>query len=267
MSGGVLAEILAHKEAEVWRMKATPSYVRVATEGKPPDVISKLRRAPGRPLRLIAEVKHRSPSAGALSMALSAGERVVRYANAGASMVSVLADERFFGGGWHDVTDARSALDRAHLPVPVLAKEFVLDERQIAEAAACGAAAVLLIARILPPDRLRKLVSVACTLGIEPLVEIVTEDELVSALATKATLLGVNARDLDTLVVDTARAARVLAGIPPEKVAIHLSGLRTPADVAAIARTRADAALIGEALMREDDPTALLRSFVKAAAT
>ena len=157
------------------------------------------------------------------------------------------------------------ALEGAGLQVPVLAKEFVLDERQIEEAAARGADAVLLIVRIVDREQLTRLVARARAVGLEPLVEVVTEDELSAALDADAKVIGVNARDLDTLVMDPVRAARVLAAIPADRIAVHLSGLKGPDDVAAVARTTADAALMGEALMRQDDPTALLRAMVQAA--
>lgn len=262
---GVLDAILEQKKAEVWKLRSAPSYVRVPA-GPRGSVFDTLRRPAGAPLHLIAEIKKRSPSAGALSTALDAEGRALRYARAGASMISVLTDEKFFAGSWHDLVDARLALDKASLPAPLLAKEFVIDERQLAEAAACGADAALLIARITPPDRLAKLASAARDLRLEPLVEVVTEEELGWALEAGARVIGVNARDLDTLAMDGARAARVLDAIPRDRVAVHLSGLKTPADVTAVARSRADAALIGEALMREDDPTELLRAFVSAAA-
>lgn len=258
---GVLDEILQQKRAEVWKMKAAPSYVRVPS-GPRAIVREALRREAGAPLRLIAEIKRRSPSAGELSTKLSADARARAYAEAGASMVSVLTDEKFFGGSWNDLCDVRVALGKT----PVLAKEFVVDERQLFEAAACGADAVLLIVRILEGAELAKLVTASRHLRLEPLVEVVTEAELEAALSADAHVIGVNARDLDTLVMDPARAARVLASIPRDRIAVHLSGLKTPDDIATVAATRADAALIGESLMREDDPSELLARFVNAAA-
>lgn len=217
--------------------------------------------APGA-LRLIAEIKHRSPSAGPLPTRLTVEERALVYARH-AAMISVLCDETFFDGGWDHVTRARRALDDAGLAVPILAKEFVIDERQIDEAAARGADAVLLIARILTPERLAALHAHAVARGLEPLVEVVSEAEVESA--GQAHVIGVNARDLDTLQMDAARAARVLAVIPSERIALHLSGLKTPADVAAIARSGVRGALIGEALMRAEDPGATLAALAEAA--
>ena len=258
--GVILDDILAQKSVEVVRLKGTPREKRFAPRG---IVASELLRSRGMPLRLVAEIKRKSPSAGALSTKLTPVERALRYAEAGASMISVLCDEKFFDGSWEHLEAVRSVVDDRR--VAVLAKEFVVDERQLEEAAARGADAVLLIARIVPPARLAELHAAAEALGLEPLVEVVTHDELAAAVDAGAKIVGVNARDLDTLSMDATRAAEVLRAIPDERVGVHLSGLKSPEDVAAIAAGRADAALVGEALMREDDPSALLRSFVRAA--
>lgn len=262
---GVLDAIVASKQREVHALELRTCHARVP-EGPRRNVASSLRRAAGQPLRLIAENKRKSPSAGALSTALTAGERAVRYAESGAAMVSVLCDEPFFGGSWADVVDARVALAAAGHSIPVLAKEFVLDERQLREACASGADAVLLIARILDRQRLRELFVQAETLGLESLVEVVTEEELEWALAAGAQIIGVNARDLDTLVMDAERATRVLDAVPGGCIPVYLSGLKGPDDVPRIARSGAHAALVGETLMREDDPRARLRAMVEAAA-
>jgi indole-3-glycerol phosphate synthase len=196
---------------------------------------------------------------------MSVAERALTYARGGAAMISVLCDRRFFDGSWDDVERARLALDAAGLAVPILAKEFVVHRRQLEEAAARGADAALLIARIVDPPTLTRLHADAIELGLWPLVEVVTEGELSSALAAGARLIGVNARDLDTLVMDASRTARLLASIPADRIAVHLSGLKGPDDVANVARSSASAALMGEALMREDDPTALLAAMIAAA--
>jgi indole-3-glycerol phosphate synthase len=264
----VLDGILRAKREEIAALAATPRHdlrarARKAGE-RGEDVVSSLLRRQTDALRLVTEIKRRSPSAGPLSTALSVADRALAYARGGASMISVLCDARFFDGGWHHLVEARSALDAAGLATPLLAKEFVLDARQIEEAAASGAASVLLIARIVDHDTLAVLVARARELGLEPLVEVVTEDELSAALDADAKVIGVNARDLDTLVMDAARAARVLGAVPDDRIAIHLSGLKGPDHVAAVAETRADAALIGEALMRQDDPAPLLRAMLGA---
>jgi indole-3-glycerol phosphate synthase len=268
----LLGDIVAVKEAEVDHLRARPRSGASRSSHQPIDVVAALRRPAGAPLRLVAEVKLRSPSAGPLSRALEPGSRALAYAETGASMVSVLCDTRFFDGAWEHVNAARTCLDQAKQRVPVLAKEFVIDERQIEEARDRHADAVLLIVRIVSRARLVELARAALREGIEPLVEVVDEDELEAAMEAGARVVGVNARDLDTLQMNRARAARVLAAIPPGVVAVHLSGLRTPADVAAVARAsagamerRSDAALIGEALMRDDDPRERLAAMVQAA--
>jgi indole-3-glycerol phosphate synthase len=248
---------------------------RRGLDRRPIDVPQALRRDGGRPhapqgsgrsrdqrLRLIAEVKLRSPSAGVLSRVLAPEARALVYARGGAAMVSVLCDAPFFEGSWEHLAAARGALDAAGLAVPLLAKEFVLDARQIAEARDRGADAVLLIARIVDRAALAALVGATRSEGLEPFVEVVDEAELEAALAAGARVVGVNARDLDTLAMDQERTARVLERIPPDRVAVHLSGVGSPEAVAAVARGRADAALVGEALMRADDPGPLLTSML-----
>jgi indole-3-glycerol phosphate synthase len=257
-----LADIVAAKRIEVSRLREQP---RRPSGHVPIDVPSALRRAPGSALRFIAEVKLRSPSAGALSRALSPADRAWAYAESGASMVSVLCDGPFFDGSFDHVSAARRRFDAAGARVPLLAKEFVLDTRQVAEARDRGADAVLLIARIGDARSLATLVRCARDEGVEPLVEVVSEQELEWALSQGAGVIGVNARDLDTLEMDAARAARVLAAIPADVVAVHMSGVRDAEGVRAVASGRADAALVGEALMREDDPRPMLGELVGAA--
>jgi indole-3-glycerol phosphate synthase len=258
----LLEEILATKKAEVEHLRTRG---RSKSSRRPLDALQVLRRHPGEPLRLIAEVKLRSPSAGALSRKMSPAERAAAYVDGGASMVSVLCDARYFDGAWEHLAAARERLDRAGCTVPLLAKEFIIDETQIQEARDRGADAVLLIARLVDAARLSRLARTARAEGLEPLVEVVDEPELEAALAADARVIGVNARDLDSLAMDRARATRVCGAIPPEAVAVHFSGLSEPQDIAVVARGRADAALVGEALMREDDPRPRLRAMLSAA--
>jgi indole-3-glycerol phosphate synthase len=253
-----LADILASKRREVEGLRPQ----RTVRRRTPLDATLALRRRDGDPLRLLTEVKLKSPSAGALSRALAPDARALAYARGGAAMVSVLCDAPFFDGSWDHLSGARRALDAAGLPVPLLAKEFVIDARQIGTARDCGADSVLLIARIVDAKKLAELVRIARDEGLEPLVEVVDEEELRAGLDAGARIVGVNARDLDTLAMDAERAARVLEAIPPDVVAVHFSGLKSGQDVAKVAATRADAALVGEALMRQDDPRELLAEMV-----
>jgi indole-3-glycerol phosphate synthase len=258
----LLGEIVANKQHEV---SALPDRGRASATRAPIDAVLALRRGRGEPLRLIAEVKLRSPSAGNLSRALLPADRALAYAESGAAMVSVLCDGRFFGGSWEDVSSARERLDATGHAIPLLAKEFVVDARQIIEARARGADALLLIARIVDGVKLAELTRATRAEGLEPVVEVVDESELEAALAARASIVAVNARDLDTLAMDAGRAARVCAAIPAGVIAVHLSGLRGADDVTRVARGRADAALVGELLMRDDDPRPLLRALVQAA--
>lgn len=207
--------------------------------------------APARPLAaalrgdrvaVIAEVKRRSPSAGTIRAELDPGERAALYARCGAAAISVLTDGPFFGGS---LDDLRVAAARA--AVPVIRKDFILDEVQVLEARAAGASAVLLIVRALGADRLRVLLGVAAGLGLEALVEAHTGPELDLALESGAVVVGVNSRDLDTFRVDPAAWA-LLGRIPPDRVAVAESGVRAAADVELAAAAGADAVLVGTAL-------------------
>jgi indole-3-glycerol phosphate synthase len=264
----LLAQILASKRLEIEALRSSIPASASASRPRTLDVVGALRRGPGDRLRIVAEIKKKSPSAGELSREPDVGARAVAYGRGGAAMVSVLCDGPFFGGGWSDLSRAREAVDElsATASVPLLAKEFVLDESQLDRARRAGADAVLLIARIVSPGRLGELYQAARARGLEPVVEVVTETELASALACDARVIGVNARDLDTLAMDAGRTARLLDAIPPTVVRIHLSGIKSEDDVRAVARRPVDAVLMGEFLMREADPEPRLRSLVAAAA-
>jgi indole-3-glycerol phosphate synthase len=249
----LLAKILDAKRSDLPRLRSTrlpepPATRKVA-----------LARGPGEPLSLIAEFKRCSPSAGMLSTALTLAQRVAAYEAGGAKMVSVLCDARFFAGRYQDLSDARAACG-----LPVLCKEFIIDEVQLDFARAYGADAALLIVRCLEPNRLGALIRACAERTLVPLVEIHTDREAQLALDAGATMMGVNARDLDTLEMDVEGAARVLEALPPGITRIHLSGLSRAEQVEGVARSAADAALIGEALMRQDDPGPLLRELVAA---
>lgn len=253
----VLDRILASTREELARLRRESSE---AVAHKPYDVVASLRRAPSGPLSLIAEIKKRSPSAGQLSMRLGVVERAHAYEAGGATMMSVLVDRAHFGGGYHDLAEARRATS-----LPLLAKGFTIDDVQLECARRSGADAVLLIVRILDDAGLRTLVAGSRARSLTPIVEVVDEGELDRALAAGADVIGVNARDLSTLVMDKDRAARVIAAIPRTVVRLWFSGVSTADEVRALAHTDIDGALIGESLMRQDDPSELLRAMVAAA--
>jgi indole-3-glycerol phosphate synthase len=268
----MLDKILRAKRAEVARMSASP---RLPIRHEPAGgFFAALRRPVGAPLRLVAEIKLRSPSAGELSRALSPVDRALVYARSGASAISVLTDPTFFDGSFEHLFAIRDALDAAlgSSRPRLLAKEFVIDPIQLHRAADAGADAVLLIARIVSPEQLVTLAEATRELGLEPLVEVATHEELAAARAARARVVGVNARDLDTLRMNAELAGEVLAALTttharPDLVAMRLSGLSTPDDVAAIAATNVDAALIGESLMRLDDPAPLLAAMISVASS
>ncbi len=212
-------------------------------------------------LHCIAEVKRSSPSAGRIAAdGLDIIEQARAYEAGGAAAISVLCEPHWFGGSLDDLRRVRAAVG-----IPVLAKEFIVDPRQFALVRAAGADAVLLLAVLHPGKRrLRDLVAQARDLGLEPLVEAHDRRELDAAIESGARVIGINNRDLRTLVVDTERADRLRSLVPDDRIVIAESGVR---EVATVARWRAlgfDGALVGEALMRASDPAAALRSFVAA---
>jgi indole-3-glycerol phosphate synthase len=221
-----------------------------ANRPAPPSLHAALR---GDCVSVVAEVKRRSPSAGVIREDLEPGERAALYAAHGAAAISVLTDGPHFGGS---VADLRTAASR--VAVPVLRKDFILDELQIVEARAAGAAAVLLIVRALTPGRLRALLATARSAGLDALVEVHTAAELARALDAGATVVGVNSRDLDTFRIDVASAWRLLATVPASVIAVAESGMHRRQDVECAAVAGADAALIGTALSAAENPAGLL---------
>jgi indole-3-glycerol phosphate synthase len=216
----------------------------------PPSFAGALRRDT---VAVIAEVKRRSPSAGTIRDDLDPGERAFRYGRHGAAAISVLTDGPFFGGS---VADLRTAVARAG--VPVLRKDFILDELQVLEARAAGAAAVLLIVRALEGTRLETLLACAMECGLDALVEVHTPAELERALGVGARILGINSRDLDSFAIDTAAAWRIVQSVPGDRIAVAESGMTCMADVESAAAAGADAVLIGTALSASPDPDHLL---------
>jgi indole-3-glycerol phosphate synthase len=202
-------------------------------------------------VQLLAEVKRRSPSKGAIAEGLDATAQARAYAAGGAAGVSVLTEPRHFGGSIDDLSHVLGAVD-----IPVLKKDFHIAPIQLLEARALGASAALLIARALGPELLVEMMQVGDALGLELLVEVRDEVELERAVTAGATLIGVNNRDLETLVIDPATCDRIMPSIPAHIVAIAESGVRVRADVERYAATGADAVLVGSSLSAASDPVA-----------
>jgi indole-3-glycerol phosphate synthase len=257
-----LDEILRRKASEVAAGKAArpERELRAAASGAPPprsllDALSPR----GGPLRIVAEVKRRSPSAGTIDAALDAPAQARRYAAAGAAAVSVLTDGPDFGGSLRDLEAVRAAV-----AVPVLRKDFVLDRWQLWEARAAGADAALLIAAALPGEALRRLHDECLEAGLTPLVEVHDEREAEAALGAGALLLGVNNRDLHTFRVDLAASERILPLLPARVKGVAESGVKGPAEVRRLRAAGAANFLVGEALVRAADPGAFLRGLAEA---
>jgi tryptophan synthase beta subunit len=230
---------------------------KVAAGPAPRPILERLAE-PG--LHIIAEVKRRSPSAG--QIASRDGDIVARaraYEAGGAVAISVLCEPHWFGGSIDDLRAVRGVVS-----IPVLAKEFVIDARQLPVLRSAGADLVLLLAALHRPRRLRRLVEQALEIGLEPLVEAHDAREIAAAVESGARLIGVNNRDLKTLAVDPERAISLRELIPDDRLAIAESGVREPSTVAAWRGVGFDAGLIGEALVRSADPKAAVRSFVAA---
>ena len=250
-----LTQILETTRAGLGALRArTPALERAARASPAPPAF-RAAFAPDR-VALVAEVKRRSPSAGAIREDLDPADRAERYVRHGAAAVSVLTDGPFFGGS---IADLEAVVARVR--VPVLRKDFILEEAQILEARAAGAAAVLLIVRALPPARLSALLRFADGVGLAALVEVHSAAELAVALAAGADIVGVNSRDLDTFRIDVAAAWALLASVPADRVAIAESGMATIGDVERAAAAGADAVLVGTALSAADDPAAQVAAF------
>jgi indole-3-glycerol phosphate synthase len=209
---------------------------------------------------IIAEVKRRSPSVGAIAEGIDPAERAHAYESAGAAGISVLTEPDHFGGALEDLASARVAT----ATTPLLRKDFVIDARQLEAARAAGADVVLLIAALHDEAALRTLVDHAHGLDLEVLLEVHDEPELERALATDAVLIGINNRDLRSFGVDLAVTERLAPLVPEGRLVVAESGVKTTADAARLRAAGVDALLVGEALMRAQEPGGLLRALATA---
>lgn len=240
---------------------------RMEAEPEPGDLTDRaaaLREAsPGRSFRealsaegpsIIAECKKASPSAGLLRADFDPARLAARYQAGGASAISVVTEPDFFQGSLEWLPMVREVVE-----LPVLRKDFIIDERQLREAAALGADAVLLIQRILSTDRLAELVGAAHELGLETLVEIFVDEDPAPTIASGTRVIGVNARDLATFVTSLDAVEALAERLPADRVRVAESGIRGHGDVARLQTAGYDAFLIGEHLVRADDPDLALR--------
>jgi indole-3-glycerol phosphate synthase len=205
-------------------------------------------------LSLIAEFKRRSPSVGEIRDGAAAAEIAQAYEEGGAAALSVLTDEAHFGGSIADLTEARGACE-----LPVLQKDFVVDRYQLYEAALAGADAILLIVAALNSDDLGVLLTEARELDLDCLVEVHKESELETALTIDAEVIGINNRNLDDFTVDVGTTFELITDVPAGKTVVSESGIADRSTLEELARVGVDAVLIGEALMRAEDPAAKVR--------
>lgn len=248
LSASILDRIVQTKIREV--REAAPrlaEYRDIARQADAPRGFAAALRRPAE-VRLLAEVKRRSPSAGDIRPGADPVEVARAYAAGGAAALSVLTDRDWFGG---DLAFLRAV--RGAVPVPVIRKDFLIDPVQVWEARAAGADAVLLIVRILEQPLLEELHGLARELGMDALVEAHTAEELERALAAGATLVGVNNRDLDTFATDLDLSIRLASRVPADVTYVAESGIRTAEDVDRLGAAGVDAVLVGESLMRQAD--------------
>jgi indole-3-glycerol phosphate synthase len=249
---GVRAD-LAVREAQV----DFAEIKRRSVAAPPPRDVMTTLRAPG--IGVIAEVKRRSPSKGDLATIPDPAELAVAYAEGGARVISVLTEQRRFGGSLADLAAVRARVD-----VAILRKDFVVSPYQVHEARAYGADLVLLIVAALEQNVLTSLLDRVESLGMTALVEVHTEEEADRALEAGAGLVGVNARNLHTLEVNRSVFGRIAPGLPSDVLRVAESGVRGPGDLLTYAGWGADAVLVGEGLVTSGDPRAAVRGLVAA---
>jgi len=254
----ILEEIVAWKRTEVARRKAArplESFEEGAIAAKPRAFEESLVRRGT--LSILAEIKRASPSAGMIRGGADPAALAAAMERAGAQALSVLTDAKYFAGSIEDLAAARGAVS-----IPVLAKDFVIDEYQVYEAAAAGADAVLLIVRILSDAELAALYRLAKYLALGCLVEAHTERDVERAAAAGARLIGINNRDLDTLEVDIETTIRLMPKVPRGVAVVSQSGISKPEEARRLFDAGAAAIQAGESLMRAADPGAKIRELL-----
>jgi len=261
--GTFLQRMLAHKRLEVERQQRKIPLTKLRAELDhvlaPRPFAARLRHASR--LGLIAEIKKQSPAKGLLAADFDPLHLARVYAASGADAISVLTDNRFFGGSLQHLKAIRLTQARDGTATPLLRKDFVVDPYQVYEARVYGADAVLIIVGAVPPALVRDLIGAAAEAGLEALVEVHTEQELAIAVEAGAVMIGINNRDLHTFEVDVGTTERLLRAAPEldRPLMVSLSGIRGPEDLQYLRGLGADAILVGEALMTAPDPAVKVR--------
>ncbi len=259
-----LAEIMAHKRSEIAPLVRPVSEAELAALNaslpRPPSFATALRRGDGK-LAVIAEIKRRSPSAGAISERIPAVDQAKRYQAAGADALSVLTDGKYFGGELADLQSV-TAHFAAHAPArPCLRKDFMVHPIQVRQAREAGASAILIIVRALNDDEIATLHRAAAAAGLDALFEIHDEADLARAVRHGAKIIGVNNRDLAVFKTDLALSERLIPQFPRGVIAVSESGIATAADAARTRTAGAHAVLVGESLMKSQNPATLIADF------
>lgn len=261
-----LTEIMAYKRQEIdsrLRPVRDSELERLAQAGKRrPGFEAALRARKG--LAVIAEIKRRSPSAGSIAELPEATEQARKYVNAQVDAMSILTDEKFFGGHLRDLWEVTDFLQQHRRPIPCLRKDFMVHPVQVVEAAEAGASCILIIVRALDDDTIARLYDSATAAGLDSLFEVHTLAELERALRFDPRMVGVNNRDLARFRTDLAISEEIIPQIPKDIVAISESGIFTAEDAQRARACGASAILCGEALMRADDPEELVSAFHEA---
>ena len=255
----ILEEIIANKRRELVEKKACLSLEtlekQAATVSVQPDFVAALR---AQPIGVIAEVKRQSPSAGKIRDPFDPPAIAQAYKLGGASAISCLMDERYFGGGEADFIAVRNAVD-----LPMLYKEFVIDPWQILHAKALGASAILLIVGALDQKTLTDFIKQAQEQNLQPLVETHDEAELKRAIDAGANCIGINNRNLKTFVTTLETTFSLASLVPKGSTLISESGIRTPEDLVQLKEVGAHAVLVGESLLRNADLTLALQQLTQ----
>ena len=259
-----LTELIAWKRREIAPLLRTVAESELsqldARLPRPPSFAAALRRTDGR-LAVIAEIKRRSPSAGDIKAGASSLDQARRYQAAGADALSVLTDEKFFGGTLDDLRGVTTHFRTTAPAIPCLRKDFMVHPIQVLQAREAGASAILIIVRALTDEEITVLAAAATAAGLDALFEIHTEPEIGRAVRHGAKIIGVNNRDLAIFKTDLALSERLIPQFPRDIIAISESGISSRIDAARARAAGAQAVLVGEALMRSPDPAALVAEF------
>lgn len=265
-AGGTLDRIVEAKARSIGRSKRQKPLsilihrAEAARGSRKASIFVECLNNPDR-INVIAEAKHRSPSKGLIREEFDPVAIASSYAHAGAVAASVLTEEDFFGGS----LDHLRAIRHAQPDLPLLRKDFVFDDYQLWESAEAGADAILLIVAILSDGLLRRLIALSAELGLDALVEVHTEEEMKRALGAGARLIGINNRDLTTFAVDIDTSIKLAPLAPRDAILVAESGITTAADIKRLKAAGCNAYLIGEHLMRAEDPGIALRQLLESA--